>query len=244
MAPKKYRQKVKQHKEEQQKPKPLKKKKGNSNKSLYIAIGVIAAIVIVIGALAASGLMGGNGGTTNPTTSPSPSPTTIPSSDDPYANSTFVFFHTSMGNFTVSLRNDMPITAENFINLVNQGAYDGSTFHRVIENFMIQGGKLANGSSVPSIQDEFTDTNHNYNMTIAMANTGAKNSGTSQFFINTANNNLGQAADGTPFDNNYIAFGKIVYGDDVVMAISHVATDSNDKPEQTVTIFDARVLNI
>lgn len=242
MAPKKYRQKVKQQKEAQQKPKPLKKKKGNSNKSLYIAIGVIAAIVIIIGALAASGLMGSISGTTNPTASPSP--TTLPSSDDPYANSTFVFFHTSMGNFTVSLRNDMPITTGNFINLVNQGAYDGSTFHRVIENFMIQGGKVANGSTILPIQDEFTDTNHNYNMTIAMANTGAKNSGTSQFFINTANNNLGQAADGTPFDNNYVAFGKIVYGEDVVMAISHVATDSNDQPTQTVTIFDARILNI
>lgn len=240
MAPKKYRQKIKQQKQSQQTPKPIKKRKSNSNKSVFIAIGVIAVIIIIVGALAASGLMGGNQGTTtNPTNSPGA--TTIPASDDPYANSTYVFFHTSMGNFTVALRNDMPITTGNFLNMVRQGVYDGTTFHRVIEGFMIQSGIPANGSELPTIQDEFTSTNHNYNMTIAMANTGAANSGSSQFFINTANNNNRYST----FDSTYPAFGKIIYGDDVVMAISHVAVKdtTNYVPVQDVTILDARVLN-
>jgi peptidylprolyl isomerase len=110
---------------------------------------------------------------------------------------------------------------------------------------MIQGGKLANGSTVPAIQDEFTSTNHNYNMTIAMANAG-HNTGTSQFFINTANNNLQSASDGTPFDSNYVAFGKVAYGEDVVMAISHVAVKDqvNYVPVQDVTIISASILNV
>ncbi len=241
MAPKKYRQKIKQQKQSQATPHESHHhhKKGKDRRSLYLSIAVVAIVAIVIGAIAASGLSG-NGGSSNPTASPSPS--TVPTSDDPYNASSYVFFHTSMGNFTVQLRNDMPITTTNFLNLVRQGAYDGSTFHRVIEGFMIQGGKLANGSTVPAIQDEFTATNHNYNMTIAMANAG-RNSGTNQFFINTANNNLGTASDGTPFDSNYVAFGKVVFGEDVVMSISHVDTNSNDAPLQTVTIISARILN-
>jgi peptidylprolyl isomerase len=225
------------------KPIPHKKQKSNSNKTTWIAIGAIAIIIVVFGALAASGVLGNKGiGTTNP--SPTPISTKIPSSADPYANATSVLLHTNMGDITVKLRNDMPITTSNFINLVQQGKYDNTIFHRAMAGFMIQGGDpTGNGydPSIPNIQDEFTTTNHNYNGTIAMANMGQPNSGNSQFFINVADNNNRYSS----FDSTYPAFGKVVSGMDVVMAISKVPVDTNnnDKPLQNVTLINATVLH-
>ena len=169
---------------------------------------------------------------------PTPMPTPIPAATDPYANAVHILLETSMGNVTVALRNDMPITTGNFINLVNQGAYDGSIFHRVIEGFIIQSGQLANGSVSPNIPDEFTTTNHNYNGTISMAKTASPNSANSQFFINVADNNNRYST----FDSTYAAFGKVISGMDVVMAISHVPTGSNNGPLQDVTLISASVL--
>jgi len=237
MAPNKHKQKQKQL----QAKKKAYNNRNNSNKTTWIAIGVIAIIVIVFGVVAGSGILG-NHGVNSPT--PSPAPTLIPSAADPYANATEVLLQTSMGDIILALRNDMPITTGNFINLVNQGAYNGTTFHRVIEDFMIQSGRLANGSSVPDILDEYTTTNHNYNGTIAMAKLGQTdgsalpNTATSEFFINTANNS------NTFFDSNYCAFGKVTYGMDVAMAISHVAVDENNssKPLQDVTVLGAAVV--
>jgi peptidylprolyl isomerase len=188
--------------------------------------------------LAASGILGNNT-STNPTTTPAP--TKVPASSDPYADATEVLLQTSMGNITVALRNDMPITTGNFINLTQHGVYDNTVFHRVMAGFMIQGGDPTGTGygdhSIPNIQDEFTTTNHNYNGTIAMANTGAANSGSSQFFINVADNNNRYSS----FDSSYPAFGKVISGMDVVMAISEVAT-SSDKPVQDVTLISATVL--
>jgi peptidylprolyl isomerase len=239
MAPKKYRQKVKQQKQSQATPHqpPHHHKKGKDRRSLYLSIAAVLIVVIVVGAIAASGLTGNNG-STNPTASPSP--TSGPTQDSSYVNSTYVFFHTSMGNFTVQLRNDMPITTGNFINLVREGVYNGSTFNRVIEGFMIQGGKPANGQSVSTIQDEFTSTNHNYYGTIAMANSGQPNSGSSQFFINTVDNTNRYAS----FDSSYVAFGKVVYGMENVVSISQVQVGASDKPVQDVTIIGASILNV
>jgi peptidylprolyl isomerase len=236
MAPNKNKQK-------QKKKMQAKQNKGNSNKTTWMAIGVIAVLVIVFAAVAASGIMGNHGvnsPTASPTPIPTPTPTPIPASTDPYANATEVLLQTSMGNITVALRNDMPITTGNFVNLVNQGAYNGTTFHRVIEGFMIQSGILANGSTAPYIQDEFTTTNHNYNGTISMANIGTANTGSSQFFINTDdNNNLY-----TSFDTTYVSFGKVISGMDVAMAISHVAVQdtTNYVPVDNVTILGASVV--
>ena len=231
MAPNKNKQKQK----ELQAKKKAYNNRNNSNKTTWIAIGVIAILVIVFGAVAASGILG-NHGTTSPTAAPTP--TQIPAAADPYANAKEVLLQTSMGDIIVALRNDMPITTSNFVNLVNQGAYNGTTFHRIIKDFMIQSGQLANGSVAPNIQDEFTTTNHNYNGTIAMANTGQSNSGSSQFFINTADNNNRYST----FDSTYVSFGKVVYGMDVAMAISNVATNSSDAPLQTVTLLGASVV--
>jgi len=135
-----------------------------------------------------------------------------------------VALRTTMGEIVIELRNDMPITTGNFKNLVQQGLYDGTIFHRVIADFMIQGGQI--DSSIPTIQDEFSNENHNYRGTVAMAKTSLPNSATSQFFINVVDNNNRYAS----FDSTYSVFGKVIDGMDVVDAISQMATDANDKP--------------
>jgi peptidylprolyl isomerase len=131
----------------------------------------------------------------------------------------------------------MPITAGNFKSLVQQGAYDGTIFHRVIEDFMIQGGEI--DSAIPTIQDEFSIDNQNYRGTIAMAKTALPNSATSQFFINVVDNSNRYAS----FDSTYSVFGKVIEGMDVVDAISRLATDENDRPLQDVTLVKAELLS-
>ena len=136
-----------------------------------------------------------------------------------------VLFTTSMGNITIQLRSDMPITTGNFRNLVQQGKYDGTIFHRVIADFMIQGGQI--NSSWSSIRDEFSSNNHNIRGTIAMAKTSQPNSATSQFFINVVDN--GNRT--TTFDSTYSVFGDILDGMDVVDAISRVVVVENQYSE-------------
>jgi cyclophilin family peptidyl-prolyl cis-trans isomerase len=147
-----------------------------------------------------------------------------------------------MGDITIQLRDDKPISAGNFRNLTTQGLYNGTIFHRVMAGFMIQGGAIQS-VNVPSISDEIGNDNHNYNGTIAMGNTGAPNSASSQFFINVAdNNNLYPT-----FDTNYAVFGKVIGGMDVVMRISQVPVTTSDpnspQPVQDVTLIRAIVLS-
>jgi peptidylprolyl isomerase len=152
-------------------------------------------------------------------------------------NSTKVLLETSMGNVTLQLYSDMPITVGNFETLVGKGFYDGTVFHRVIDGFMIQGGDPeGTGMSGPgySIKDEFTDHNKNDRGTIAMANSGP-NTGGSQFFINLVDNNY--------LDTMHPAFGKVIAGMDVVDAIGKVKTDSSDRPLTEVKIIHARIIN-
>jgi len=157
------------------------------------------------------------------------SPTTAPVAK-------LVRLETTMGNITIELSPDMPITAGNFGKLVNQGYYNGVIFHRVIDGFMIQGGDptgTGRGGPGYSIPDEFTKTNRNDRGTIAMANAGP-NTGGSQFFINLVNNNF--------LDTKHPVFGKVVEGMDVVDKIGKVKTDSNDRPVTPVKILNATVL--
>ena len=150
---------------------------------------------------------------------------------------TKVLLHTSMGDITIALRNDMPITTGNFKNLVQKGTFNGTIFHRVISGFMIQGGDPTGTGfgdpSIPDIKDEFTSANRNDKGTIAMANAGP-NTGSSQFFINQVNNNF--------LDSKHPAFGKVISGMDVVDKIAKVPTGSNDKPRTNVTIINASIL--
>jgi len=155
---------------------------------------------------------------------------------DEFTNGAKILLHTSMGDITLQLRNDMPITTGNFKNLVQQGTFNGTIFHRVIDGFMIQGGDPTGTGygdpSIPDIKDEFTRKNRNNRGTIAMANAGP-NTGSSQFFINLVNNNF--------LDGKHPQFGKVVAGMEVVDAIAKVRTDPRDKPVKPVTIINASV---
>ena len=107
------------------------------------------------------------------------------------ARGTKVLLETNMGDITIQLYDDMPVTAGNFKKLVADGFYDGVIFHRVIDGFMIQGGDptgTGRGGPGYTIKDEFTAQNRNDRGTISMANAGP-NTGGSQFFINLVSNN-------------------------------------------------------
>jgi peptidylprolyl isomerase len=152
-------------------------------------------------------------------------------------NETLVLMETTMGNITIQLYDDMPITAGNFQELVEKGFYNGTIFHRVIDGFMIQGGDpKGTGMGGPgyTIEDEFTDHNRNDRGTIAMANAGP-NTGGSQFFINLVDNNF--------LDDKHPVFGKVVEGMDVVDAIGKAETDAEDRPVEEVKIIQARVIS-
>ena len=149
---------------------------------------------------------------------------------------TKILLKTTMGDITIELREDMPITSGNFEKLVKEGFYNGIIFHRVIDGFMIQGGDpRGNGTGGPgyTIKDEFMPDNKNNKGTIAMANAGP-NTGGSQFFINLVNNNY--------LDKAHPAFGTVVEGFDVVEKIGKVKTNWNDKPLEDVVIKEAVVL--
>ena len=150
---------------------------------------------------------------------------------------TKVLLHTNMGDITIALRNDMPITTGNFKKLVQQGIFNSTIFHRVIPGFMIQGGDPTGtgygDKAIPNIKDEFTSTNRNDKGTIAMANSGP-NTGSSQFFINQVNNNF--------LDDKHPAFGKVISGMEVVSSIASVHRKSNDKPKTNVTIISASIV--
>jgi len=150
---------------------------------------------------------------------------------------TKVLLQTNMGDITIELRNDMPITTGNFKNLVQKGTYNNTIFHRVIKGFMIQGGDPTGTGygdpSIPDIKDEFTTNNRNDRGTISMANAGP-NTGSSQFFINLVNNNF--------LDTKHPAFGKVTSGMDVVDKIGSVRTGAKDRPRENVTIINASIL--
>lgn len=149
---------------------------------------------------------------------------------------TKVTFYTTMGNFEAVIYDTInPITSGNFINLVNAKFYDGIIFHRVIDNFMIQGGDptgTGNGGSGVIIPDEFDPQASNVQKAIGMANSGP-NTGTSQFFINLVNN--------TSLNPDYPVFGKVTTNFSVVQAIGNVSTDSLDRPLTDVVMDSLRV---
>jgi len=156
-----------------------------------------------------------------------------------------VQFETSMGNIVIQLRDDMPITTSNFVGLVQQGVYNNTIFHRVVNLpgnlVIIQGGDPTGTGyrdpSIPSIPDEFSENpehNKNERGTIAMANAGA-NTGSSQFFINGEYN--------SHLDTIHPVFGDVTEGMDIVDEILNVQTDANDKPVEDVVLITATLVD-
>lgn len=137
--------------------------------------------------------------------------------------------------------NIAPNTVNNFISLANDGFYDGTTFHRVIKDFMIQGGDPdGNGTGGPgySIKGEFTNNGFQNDLAhtegvISMARSSLPDSAGSQFFIMTSTS--------PHLDGEYAAFGKVTDGMDVVREIENTETDSSDMPVNTVTIESVKV---
>jgi peptidylprolyl isomerase len=147
-----------------------------------------------------------------------------------------VLIKTNKGDIELEIFQDkMPITSKNFLDLVKKGFYDSVIFHRVIPDFMIQGGDPdGRGTGGPgyTIKDEFHPDLSNATGTIAMANSGP-DSGGSQFFINVADN--------TFLDDKHPVFGKVIKGLSVVMAISMADRDFEDRPEEEVVMEKVEV---
>ena len=149
--------------------------------------------------------------------------------------------YTNYGDLALYLEDTLsPITAGNFIGLVNQKYYDGVIFHRVIDNFMIQGGDATKtgGSKAPTIQDEFITGLSNLQGTISMANAGP-NTGTSQFFINLVDNTY-LDFDKTPSTSKHPVFGHVTDGFSVVQAIGKVPVNNN-VPVTAVVMDSVRI---
>ena len=150
---------------------------------------------------------------------------------------TEVLLQTTLGDLRIELFDSkMPVTAGNFRKLVEQGFYNGVTFHRVIPRFMIQGGDpTGTGMGGPgyTIKDEFTPDNRNARGTVSMANAGP-NTGGSQFFINVVDN--------LRLDSRHPVFGRVSAGMEVADAISRVPRDRRDRPLSEVVIRKATVI--
>lgn len=162
-----------------------------------------------------------------------------------------VVIETAQGNITVELFKDKaPITVRNFLSYVKEGFYDGLVFHRVIKNFMIQGGGLDENMQPKknkfAIKNEAGNGLKNTRGTLAMARTAVVDSATSQFFINLVDNAFLDHRGKTPDMFGYAVFGQVVEGMDVVDAIAQVKTGNkaghSDVPVEPVFITRAAVL--
>lgn len=142
-----------------------------------------------------------------------------------------VQFVTTKGDFDVALNCEKaPLTCRNFLRYVKNGSYDDSIFHRVIKNFMIQGGGFNKQgeklSQFAPIANESNNGLSNLTGTIAMARTSAPDSATRQFYINVHDNTFLDDQDGQP---GYAVFGQVTKGLDVVMDISQTPTHFDKK---------------
>ncbi|WP_315709098.1 peptidylprolyl isomerase A [Brenneria uluponensis] len=162
--------------------------------------------------------------------------------------STYVLLTTSAGNIELALDDQKaPVSVKNFVDYVNSGFYNGTTFHRVIPGFMIQGGGFDSNMKPkavnPAIKNEADNGLRNLRGTIAMARTAEKDSATSQFFINVADNAF---LDHGQRDFGYAVFGKVVKGMDVADKISQMQTENvgpyQNVPTKPIVIQSAKVL--
>jgi peptidyl-prolyl cis-trans isomerase B (cyclophilin B) len=157
-----------------------------------------------------------------------------------------VLLHTNKGDITLELDDaKAPVTVKNFLEYVNSGFYNGTIFHRVIDNFMIQGGGFEPGmkhkETRAPIKNEADNGLTNDVYTIAMARTSDPQSATAQFFINVKNNSFLNFTAPTMQGYGYCVFGKVVKGQDVVDAIRKVPTGSRG-PFQDVPLDDVVII--
>ena len=162
-----------------------------------------------------------------------------------------VLMSTSLGDVKIELDAEKaPVTVQNFLAYVNDKFFDGTVFHRVIPNFMIQGGgfdaAMQQKPTKAPIKNEAGNGLKNVRGSVAMARTNVVDSATSQFFINLKDNvGLNHKSD-TADDFGYCVFGKVVAGMDVVDAIAKVPTVSKrghgDVPLAPITILSATVV--
>ncbi len=168
-----------------------------------------------------------------------------------YKYATFV---TNLGEFKLELYGDKaPVTVNNFMNLVKDDFYDNVKFHRVIKGFMIQAGdplskddnmknRWGTGGSGYNIPDEFVEGLSNVKGTISMANTGAPNSGGSQFFINVGDNVM-LDFNKQPLSSKHPVFGMVIEGLDVIEKIETTPTVVGDQPIDAVIIENIKLEN-
>jgi peptidyl-prolyl cis-trans isomerase B (cyclophilin B) len=167
------------------------------------------------------------------------------------AAATKVLMKTSKGDITIELNAaKAPGTVKNFLSYVKDKYFDGTIFHRVMANFMIQGGgmtaEMSEKLSKPPIKNEAGNGLKNARGSIAMARTPEVDSATCQFFINLKDNNFLDYKDNTPERFGYCVFGKVVAGMDVVDAIAKVKTGTKrgheNVPMEPVTIISVEVI--
>ena len=171
--------------------------------------------------------------------------TTTTKGDKKMEKTPHVIIETSEGKIEVELNHEKaPISVDNFLKYTDEGFYSGTIFHRVIKNFMVQGGgfddKMDQKKTHDQIKNEASNGLKNDKYTLAMARTNVVDSATAQFFINTKTNDFLNYRDASPSGYGYAVFGKVVSGQDVVDKIEASPTTTKggmgDVPTKTVTI--------
>ena len=170
---------------------------------------------------------------------------------EPAPGNPVVVVSTTRGDLTIELFKDRaPVSVDNFLQYARDGFYDGTIFHRVVPNFMIQGGgflpSLAEKPTRPPIQNEATNGLKNVRGTVAMARRQPLRSATSQFYINVADNRMLDHAGYNPMDFGYAVFGRVLAGMEVADAIAGVPTTTTrdgmeNVPVEPVVITSVRV---
>ena len=160
----------------------------------------------------------------------------------------YVKLSTTQGDLRIELDDaKAPVSVANFLSYVNKGFYDGTIFHRVIRNFMIQGGGFESGmkqkDTDAQIQNEAKNGLKNDKYTLAMARTNAPHSASAQFFINTVDNDFLNFKSESPSGWGYAVFGKVVEGQSVVDELGAVKTGRkgfhDDVPVEDIQIVKA-----
>ena len=162
-----------------------------------------------------------------------------------------VQFKTNHGDFIIELNEELaPISSANFLEYVNSGHYNGTIFHRVISNFMVQGGGMEVGmkqkETRANIENEAANGLKNVRGSVAMARTSDPHSASSQFFINVVDNDFLNHSSPTPQGWGYAVFGMVTEGMDIVDTIRKVTTGNagfhQDVPKEDVIVLEAVAL--